>query len=607
MRTGRLLAALPLLLVAAIGWAEPSITAKVSANDMTLDSSITLLLEVQGVKNVGSAPNLQLPDFQVQPAGQTSSFQWINGQSSSLITFNYVLSPTKTGELTIPSLSLQIDGKTYSTQPLTVTVRASGGGSNGNSSGASTPSKEPASQSVAIPAEGLKPVFMTASVDTNKVYVGQQIVLKVLFLHRPDVQFASQARYSEPDLAGFLVEPLDKQDYTTTINGTRYDVTEIPYALFPTSDGELTIGAAQVELAVRTEADPFDPNSFFQNFFGRAQVARLNTRAIPIHVRSLPIDKPAAFSGAVGRYKISSKVDTDQFEVGKPFNLLVTIDGVGNVKALKEPTLPELKGFRRYETISSSKISKEGKFIHGSKEFKILLIPQVSGQLTIPAVPFSYFNPAKSSFETTSSGEITISVKPGTINPDEPRSPATSAAQQPGESVRVLERDIRFIKNGRINPLQAPIYQRVAFYVLLFLPVLFAGAALIVRLRSSHRLENSGFYRSKDALHMAKRKLKNAASQLNASDPEPFYRAVQTAVAGFLADKFGLSTSGLRWEDVEQKLAAAKVPPALIKSVRDIFDQADMARFATSSFSEESRSQVLAHAKDVLTGLEKYV
>jgi hypothetical protein len=378
--------------------------------------------------------------------------------------------------------------------------------------------------------------------------------------------------------------------------------------LFPTSSGELAIGSAQVEVAVRTAPDAFDPNSFFQNFFGHAQVAHLNTRAIPIHIRSLPIDKPATFSGAVGRYKISSSIDTDHPEVGKPFNLTVTVEGVGNVKALKEPTLPELKGFRRYETISSSKISKEGKFVHGSKEFKTLLIPQVSGQLTIPVVTFSYFNPAKSAYETAETGEITLSVKPGQINPDEqmPLSHVTSA-QKPGESVRVLDRDIRFIRNGRINPLQPPIYTRVAFYVLIFLPVLFAGAALAVRLRTLHKAENSGLYRSKGALQTARRQLKKASALMSSADPVPFYGAIHTAVAGFLADKLGLSASGLLWDDVEQKLAASHVPAPLLRSVRDIFDRADMARFAPSSFAEESRPQVLVDAKDVLTALDKHV
>ena len=129
---------------------------------------------------------------------------------------------------------------------------------------------------------------------------------------------------------------------------------------------------------------------------------------------------------------------------------------------------------------------------------------------------------------------MTISVKPAPISPDEPRSSAARRRSQASESVRVLERDIRFIKNGRVNPLQPPIYLRDTFYLLIFLPVLFAAAALIVRLRNSHRAENSGFYRSKDALRAARRELKKASALMSDADPEPFYRAVQTAVAGFL-------------------------------------------------------------------------
>jgi hypothetical protein len=605
VKIGKFLSLVFALTLRAQAWAEPSLTAKVSANDMTLDSSITLLLEVQGVNNVGSAPALQLPDFQVQPAGQTSSFQWINGQTSALVTFSYVLTPNKTGLLTIPSLTLQIGGKTYSTQPINVSVSVAAAASP-NPPPAASSHREPSSQSVPIPTEGLKPVFMTATVDTDKVYVGQQVILKVLFLRRPDVQFASQARYSEPDLTGFLSEPLDKQEYSTTITGTRYEVTEIPYALFPTADGDLVIGSAQVELAVRTEPDPFDPNSFFQSFFGRAQVARLSTRPVPIRVRSLPLDKPAGFSGAVGRYKISGKVDVEQPEVGKPFNLIVTIEGVGNVKSLKEPVTPELRGLRRYETITSSKISKEGKFVHGSKEFKTLLIPQVSGQITIPPISYSYFNPAKSSYETISTNEISLNVKPGQFNPNEPTAASSGAAlTSPSEGVRVLERDIRFIKTGRVYSLEKPIYQRVTFYMLLLLPVLFAGAASAVRWRTSHRAENSGFYRSRGALAVARKRLKKASALMPSPDPVPFYDAIHTAVAGYLADKLGISVSGLMWPDVEQKLMARNIPPTLLRSVRDIFDQADMARFAASSFADDRRPQTLSEAKELLTSLEK--
>ena len=77
--------------------------------------------------------------------------------------------------------------------------------------------------------------------------------------------------------------------------------------------------------------------SFFQSFFGRAQNLKTTTHPISVHARALPKTKPAEFSGSVGRYKLSGKVDATNLEVGKPFNLVLRVEGVGNIKTLKEP------------------------------------------------------------------------------------------------------------------------------------------------------------------------------------------------------------------------------------------------------------------------------
>lgn len=586
----------------ALAAADPAVTAKVSATEMNLNSSITLLVEVSGVNNVGGAPQLNIPDFLTQPAGQTSSFQWVNGQTTSLITFNYVLTPNKTGNLQIPSLTLNVGGKTVSTQPILITVHP-----DSNNGQAAVGSVDSTSKPVQVPAEGLKPMFMTASVDSEKVYVGQQILLKVQFLRRPEVRLASQARYSEPDMTGFLLEPLQQQEYTTTINGARYQVTELPYALFPTSDGDFAIGSANVDIAVQQQADPFDSNSFFQSFFGRSEVIHLNTRAIPIRVRALPTNKPANFSGAVGRFKISAKIDSDHPEVGKPFNLIVSVEGVGNIKTLKEPFLTEPQGFRRYETISSSKLSKVGKFLSGSKEFKILMIPQVSGQLTIPPVSFTYFNPAKSEYETTATSEMNLQVKPGALTQaDQDSAPNTpiSAGQVP-EGVRVMEKDIRFLKNGRVHPIAKPLFMRGSFIFFNFLPPLFALVAFITKRQSTLRAENASHYRSKTALKSARKSLSKARKLIAAQDPTSFYGAIYNAVAGYLADKLSLAASGLLWEDVDRRLSEKNITGDLRTGVREIFDQADMARFATSSFSDEPRANVLAQADNLLKQLDE--
>ncbi len=582
--------------------AEPTVSARVSATDLTINNQTTLSIEISGVSNINGVPNLALPDFDVQGAGQTSSYQWVNGQTSALVVFNYILTPKRTGTLQVPSITLNVSGKAYSTQPIAINVRPD----NAAPAAGSAPVEANAQRQVQVPSEGLKPVFMTATIDSDKVYVGQQILLKIQFLRRPEIRFASQPRYSDPDTTGFLVEQLKKQEFSTTINGARYEVTELPYALFPTSDGEFAIGSANIEIAVRSEPDPFDPNSFFQSFFGRSEVARLNTRAIPVRVRALPANKPANFSGAVGRYKLTAKVDNDNLEVGKPFNLILTVEGVGNIKTLKEPYLPDLRGFRRYETISASKVATDGKFINGSKEFKVLLIPQVSGQLVIPPASFVYFNPAKNDYLIETTPEIALNVKPGALGQAEQETQMQSGTPgQPASGIRMIERDIRFLKTGKVRPISQPFYRQPFFLFLNFLPPLFAFVAFLSRRQSLLRVERAVEFRAKGATKAAKKGFAKAKKLLKTSDATLFYGAIHGAVAGYLADKMGVSALGLLWDQVDVWLTSQHVDPSLRSEIRDIFDQADMARFATSSFSDDARESALTRAEQALDRLSE--
>jgi hypothetical protein len=591
-------------MLSARAYADPSIKAHVNSTDITLNDSIMLTIEISGVSSIGSAPTPNIPGFQVQRGGQTQSFQWINGQTSSMIGFNYTLTPVAVGNFTIPPISLNQDGKTYSTDPISIAVRP-GDATNQATAGSQAPVQ--GSQSVDVPSEGLKPVFVTAKIDRTKAFVGEQILLTVQFLRRPSVRFGAQPRYSEPDMTGFLVEPLKQQEYTTTIQGAQYDVTALRYALFPTSDGEFAIGSASVDVAIQGDVDPFDPNSFLQQFFGRTRTLKLTTRAIPVQIRALPKNKPDGFTGAVGRYKISSVIENPDVEpeVGKPLNLIVTVEGVGNVKALKEPRLPEISAFRRYETITNTKVNNDGQFIHGSKEFKILLIPQVSGRVTVPALSYTFYNPDANQFQTESSREISLNVKAGSLS---------QADQEPGkpiqdgriaEGVKIVEKDIRFIKSGKVFPMRPALLRRPFFLLFNSLPLLFALGAVITRWRTQVKRTHASHFRSRGALRQAMKTLKHARKLESAPDPVPFYGSLYEAISNYVGDKLGVSSLGLVWEDVDRQLSERSVAADVRAALRDLKEEADMVRFAASEFTTDVRSASLAKATDVLKKLDE--
>ena len=594
---------LTFLFATSIGFAEPKITAKVSSNRVSVDDSVTLSLEISGVNNVNPPWPLNLPGFQVQRAGQTRSVQWVNGETTTLISFNYILTPTKTGTLQIPSIAMTQGKNTYKSNPIDLVVQPS--------STASAPHSQPSggggqpSGQAHVPTEGLKPVFMSAKVDTSKAYVGEQIILTVQFLRRPNVRLASQPRYSEPDMTGFLVEPLKQREFNTTLNGARYIVTELRYALFPTSDGDFAIGNASINLAVRAEADPFDPNSFFESFFGRSKMVRLNTKAIPIRVRSLPSNKPAHFSGAVGQYNIQAKVDNTSPEVGKPVNFVVTVEGVGNIKSIKEPDTPPLTGFRKYESIANSQINNQGDRLTGSKEFKILLIPQVSGQLTIPSIPFVYFDPNQHQYITKQTNEMAFRIQPGTLSSqtEDPSLPADVG--QVVEGVRVVEKNIRFLKSGDITRIEKTQLNKRHFLLINLFPPIFAIGAILGTLRSKHRRLYAADYRSKKALKRAQKTLKKAEKAVGSADLITFYGLISSALKNYLADKIHISVSGMVWGDLNQKLQERGVNENTRNQVQHIWDEADMAQYASSSFSDNDRENSLRVTRDILFELDK--
>lgn len=589
-----------LLFSPGILFAEPKITTSVSAQEVAMNDQISFTIQITGVQNIGSAPQPQIPGFIIQSAGQTQSYQWVNGEASSLISFNYTLIPTQPGSYTIPSISLTNENKTYTSDPIQILVKPVG------TTAAAQNSTEGGPSETSVPSEGLKPIFMTAETDKTRTYVGDQIMLTVKLLRRPDVRLASQPQYTQPDMAGFIVETMKQQEYTTKLHGVPYIATELRYALFPTSDGEFTIGQSNINVAIRAEPDPFSANSLFQNFFGRTQNIRLNTNAISIQIRALPKNKPIDFSGAVGRFNMVAKADTTDPEVGKPFNVIVRIEGTGNIKSIKEPKLPPVNSLRQYETISDSQVNMDESKISGSKVFKYLLIPQVSGQITIPSISFSYFNPDLHKYITESSPEIPLFVKQGTLSQNDTSGPYVAGREpQNTEGVQVIEKDIRFIKTGKIHKNKENFIFTQTFILLNSFPIIFAIGALMTRWNNKNRVRYANSYRSKNALKNAQKHFKKAKKTLAGTDSKEFYKHIHAGITGFMADKTGGTALGLTWAELDQRLTEKNVSPELKKNLQELLDEVDMAQFGASTFEQQQKIACLKKSELTLKEINK--
>jgi hypothetical protein len=568
--------------------ADVSLTAEADKTEITMDEAVTLRVTLSGGDMDGARPAApEMPGFRAAFAGQSQNISFVNGRVSSEIAFTYVLQPLSPGVRTIPSFTVQVGGQTLSTQPIVVKVLA-GKGAPPQAYG--PPPSAPAIPGSA-PAGGRRSedLFLTASVDKPTATVGQALTLAVRFYSR--VSLLSQPAYSPPALSGFLSEDLPPQrQFVEPVSNRRYNVIELRTALFPAAPGKATVGPASLECRTEdfsgdTMNDPFG-GSFFRDFFSGGKPVVL--RSDPVTVRVLPLPdegRPSGFKGDVGRYRIAAALDRAQAALREPVTLTVTVEGEGNIKALSRPELPAVPGLKAYDTLSSLNISKAGWTVRGSKVFKTIVRPEVSGRLTLPPVVFSFFDPDARAYRTVRTEPLTLSVSPG------PAGPAGPAAV--GTGVQVVSKDVRYLPMGPLSRRPTPFHETNAFPLVNGLP----GAAFLFLLGSralNRRSPRPGAAASR-ARAAARKTLKRSQPLLARGQTAEYLAVLEKTLRDYGAAKLGVSPAALTWEDLETALTLRQASPGLIHGLWELWEGLHRARYTPGAAGPEvARAQAEA-------------
>jgi hypothetical protein len=158
------------------------------------------------------------------------------------------------------------------------------------------------------------------------------------------------------------------------------------------------------------------PSQSFSGFgFGQAYEYTKSSQRVKINVKPLPTEgRPKDFSGAVGQFDVHSSVETQTVPANQPFTLKVRFEGNGNAKLIELPAIDWPKSVEVYDTKSDAKFFKNGR---SYKEFEILLIPREEGELKIPAIGASMFDPQTKKYYSRATQEITLKVD---ANPNAP-------------------------------------------------------------------------------------------------------------------------------------------------------------------------------------------
>ena len=418
-----------------------------------------------------------------------------------------------------------------------------------------------------------EPLFVRASVDNDRPYLGQQITYTFRIYQSSGLALSSgTVRYEPPGFAGFWNNQAVEQDqYPETIDSVEYQVIELRTLLFPSVVGTAAIDPAG--LAVSTGSSGAQSLS--------------ESLPVAVEVRPLPAGSPAEFTGAVGRFDISSKEDAAAGQVNEPVQITVTVSGEGNIEALPDPSWPEFAGWRVIESPADASTQIVAGQVTGSRTFRIILVPERAGELTIPEIGYTHFDPDSGRFVQAATVPIVISVAGSDDQAAAPALPDISGGQEQAETemrpIKAVPPSLR--RSGR------ELTGSAAYWAAWSMPMLAVAGALAWRRRQSALESARAASLRRNALPAARSSLARAVASGN--DPRI---AAADAVMSYLSARLEIPLAGLTRETLLRKLRESGASTGLTDRVEAALSAGETARYIPLA-GNTGRDQ--DHAEDI--------
>ncbi|WP_413943070.1 BatD family protein [Bdellovibrio sp. HCB-162] len=616
--------------------AGTTVQSSVDRNEMGVGDTFTLTVSVVSTDDV-DVQDPRIPDL--------DGFDLLNNWQSTAVAqklvntskgmqfetqrrkeFHYMLSAKRQGTLSVSSFEVVVNGKVFRTQPIVIKVGSQGSGGqlkkrpsqmpgmpgsedpfeamdqaeeeifnqllrqrqrllqqqmgqapDENFPSAATGLPEAAFRS--LPTNPNEAFFISVEVDKTEVYEGEQVTVNWYIYTRGQMETLDRLKF--PSLRGFWKEIIEE---VPSIQFTEEIVNGIPWkkallashALFPIKAGTAVIDEYKIKSRVRL------PSQGLGGFYGRPYEYTKSSARVDIKVKPLPVEgRPSDYTGAVGQFEVHASVENNTVPVNQPVSLKVRFEGAGNAKLIDLPALNLPAGLEQYDTKSESKFFKNGR---SYKEFEVLVIPRQEGDLTIPALSVSMFDPQSKKYYTKSTQPISLKI---VNNPNAPVGSSSRMAEagKPAAKPTVAE-------NRLPDPVM--VWEPATQASVLYRPWLWAvvyGGILLGLLAKAQR--EFGWGRRRRTLkELVQKRYKQVDSALSKND----YRKVGVEMTNIFYVILGeVAGEGGASQEIERLLAL--MPPSLRRDHGDEIAK-NFEIFQTMSFAPE---EMLGSLKDTAT------
>lgn len=603
-----------LLLAGYLANAQVKFSATISPSEIGKDEYVELKLMVENAKEVQQIVPPGLKDFIiVSGPNQESGMTMINGVVKKYIALNFILKPKAVGSFTIGSALAKADAGNYKSNPvkLKVTAKATG---NTQGPGAFTnpfagidPFAEPApraSYDDYILRKGENPhdkiqknMFIHVDVDKKSCYVGEPVVASYKLYTRLK---SESNMIKNPSFNGFSVldlqQPNDLSYKTEKYQGRDYNVYTLrKVQLYPLLAGDLELGTAEIENNVRfikaayvnRQPDIFDD---MFNDFAEAAIpaeglenvkATLQSKPLTITAKPLPAaNMPVSFKGAVGNFKIETRVEKNNFSTDDAGKLAIVISGEGNLQMINAPEIAWPQGIEGFDSKATDDLYKGTVPVSGRKIFEFPFTVSKPGTFTLPAVEFSFFDSKDAKYKTISSLPLEITITKG------------SGKSKKMDLVTKSKSDENYLARFFNNRLRV---------VSLFAVLIVIG--LIIWLKRDTKKENqkSKILLAEEEIAVKEKPVEEFLSDqqnplalaeecLQREDGNLFYTQLNLELKNYLAKKLGLQAEELNRKNIAGELDMKGVSNETVVKLEALIDELEWQLYTPLSDNEKMKT-----------------
>ena len=404
------------------------VKAYIDKNNINIDDLIIYKIEIEDANDFGELDFSKIKkSFEIiSGPNQQTSMQWINGEVTNTRILSWTLSPKRVGKLIIPSFTINFKNKKTKTNAIKINV-----------------------EKATVDKSSLN-AFLTAEIDKENAYIGEQVTLTYKLYKNIEL---SLEPFEIPEFSGFWTEELFRPNQlkfkNVNINGVRYQVSTLyRAALFPITGSHYDIDPLKVKIKLqkrrkRQSRDPFfDP--FFDSFFTETETKILRSPNREINIKQFPNPIPDGFTGAVGNFEINTSIDIDSVFVNEAVTFKISISGTGNLGLFTLPKIifsDQIDQFPPTEKFEKNVFRNE---LSGKITWEYILVPRVSGKISIPPVRIAYFNTDLNKWKILESKSLIIPVK-------KTKNDYYSEGSFSKKELKFLDQDIRHIKSKDFN------------------------------------------------------------------------------------------------------------------------------------------------------------